>query len=181
MFLCCRKVKWVAKLWLMMGVSGVYRGLYDRLWEFLPTSDYEHCSKWLWKFLGFCHVFLSWCLKGCMDKGGRGMRSHRFFFYPGAGGVKRVPWTFGPQFSLCEIRHFWIFFQHFWRVNAGNKSAKMVIGPTSMFFFLFQSCGGSNAMEDLREGLAKLRCVSDCVWKLRENPEIHPFIAVETN
>ena len=63
MFLCCRKVKWaVAKLWLMMGVSGVFRGLYDRLWDFLPTSDYEHCSKWLWKFLGFCHVFLSWCL-----------------------------------------------------------------------------------------------------------------------
>ena len=189
MFLCCRKVKWVAKLWLMMGVSGVYRGLYDRLWEFLPTSDYEHCSKWLWKFLGFCHVFFELMFEGlCYWVGWRLEAWTRedevwgsiVFFYPGAGGVERVPWTFGPQFSLCEIRHFWIFFQHLWRVNAGNKSAKMVIGPTSMFG-LFQSCGGSNAMEDLWEGLAKLRCVSDCVWKLRENPEIHPFIAVETN
>ena len=109
---------------------------------------------------GWRAVLLSWVKIGGMDKGGRGMRSHRFF-YPGAGGVECVPWTLGPQFSLCEIRHFWIFFQHLWRVNAGNKSAKMVIGPTSMFG-LFQSCGGSNAMEDPREGLAKLRSVSDC-------------------
>ena len=178
MFLCYRKVKWVAKPWLMMDASGVYIEDYmidcGNFYQpvIMNTAQSGFGNSWV-----FCHVFLSWCLLlfsewlravllswvkiGGMDKRGRGMRSHRFF-YPGAGGVERVPWTFGPQFSFCEIRHFWIFFQHFWRVNAGNKSAKMVIGPTSIFFvsilWRFKCYGRSSR----RPGQAEL-CVRLCL------------------
>ena len=92
-------------------VSGLYWGLYDRLWEFLATSNYSFTAQVALEILG---LLLGFCWVGWP-----GMRSHqnRLFFF--------AIWG-------VEILHFWIFSQHFWRVHAANfcEDGKMVIGPS---------------------------------------------------
>ena len=81
-------------------VSGLYWGLYDRLWESLATSNYKHCSSGSGNSWGFVMFF--WVDVCCFSngwsscvielgedwrhlEGGPGMRSHqhRFFFCQG--------------------------------------------------------------------------------------------------
>ena len=100
-------------------VSGLYWGLYDRLWEFLATSNYSFTAQVALEILGllsgFCWV--GWRFEASWGRTRNEIPSKSFVFF--------AIWG-------VEFLHFWIFSQHFWRVHAANfcEDGKMVIGPS---------------------------------------------------
>ena len=98
-------------------VSGLYWGLYDRLWESLATSNYKHCSSGSGNSWGFVRFF--WVDVYCFSNGWSGWSSCVIEF--------GEDWRHGQGRNRneipggVEILHFWIFSQHFWRVHAAKK------------------------------------------------------------